>query len=77
MMRRKNEPFESILARLAEREHCSTGVILREMERAIRLGFESENPAIRAEWADVPRKGLCPTPEELIFYLAGRLAQGG
>ena len=53
---------------IAQKDGVSRKQVLRELQKAIDEGFSNPDPAIHAEWANIPCKGTRPTPEELITY---------
>ena len=60
---------QEVMRQTAIREGVSVETLRREMERAIRAGFENDDPEIHARWEKIPCKGDVPTPEELLEYL--------
>ena len=65
----KQKDYTHIFERIAIDNHTTVSEVRREMEIAIRAGFENPDPKVQAQWAKVPRKGEIPTPEELITYV--------
>lgn len=63
-----------IIQHIAVREGISEQEALNEMQRAIDEGYDSNDPAVQACWANLPFKRK-PTPQELIAFMAG-LAKG-
>lgn len=64
-----------ILAEVARNNGVSVQEVEREIAVAIAEGQENKDPAVRAFWASVPRKGTIPTPAELLRYLMGQEQQ--
>lgn len=58
----------------ARRNHVSEKEVREEMELCIRLGQTSPDPAVRARWDAIPRRGKTLTVEELVDYLAKKAA---
>ncbi len=58
---------------IAKKDGVSTKQVLIELQKAIDEGFSNPDPAIHAEWAKIPCKGVRPTPEELIKYEVNKL----
>ena len=65
--------FKTILKAVAQKNNTTTEDVLREMEAAIAIGMNDPDPEIQAKWRQIPRKGDCPTPEEVIMYYANLL----
>lgn len=61
----------SILRKIAKENGVSVAEVRREMQLAIEASYTNPNAAALA----VPRKGAVPTPEELIDYCVGAIAQ--
>ena len=66
---KKMKGFSRVFERIAAEHHTTAEEVYREMEAAIRTGFDHPDPRIRAQWAKIHRKGTIPTPEELIAYM--------
>lgn len=75
-MTKDAKDYGYILERIAAANHMTTTEVRREIERAIRVGMESPDPAVRAQWARMPKAGKVPTPDELIAYMVRQTAQG-
>ena len=58
------------LKHLAKRESVSLDTVRHEIEIAIAEALKSPDPKARAFWKSVPHKGECPTPEEVIAFIA-------
>lgn len=44
--------------------------VRRDIEEAIKAGYSNPDPAVRAYWEKIPKKGKIPTPEEVIAFTA-------
>ncbi|MCL2343442.1 MAG: hypothetical protein FWC62_06055 [Firmicutes bacterium] len=55
---------------LARQKGVSVWEVRAEIELAIELGMKSSDPAARAYWVKIPKRGERPTPEEAIAYMA-------
>lgn len=65
----KEKGYTHIFEEIAARNHTTVEEVRREMELAIRVGFNNPDPKVQAQWAKIPRKGDIPTPDELITYV--------
>ena len=66
---KEKKDFSLVFERIAAERHTTAEEVRREMEAAIRAGFQNPDPTVHAHWARIPRKGDMPTPEELIAYV--------
>ncbi len=64
--------FEHIFEEIVAQNNTTMEEVRREMEVAIRIGFNNPDPKIQKQWAEIPRKGDVPTPDELITYVVRR-----
>jgi len=64
-----------ILKRIAAQHHTTVEEVRREMNVAIRAGINHPDPAVRAQWVKIPRKGEIPTPEDLIAYTVQQVSK--
>lgn len=65
----KEKNYTHIFERIAAEHNTTVEEVRREMEIAIRAGFDNPDPEVQAQWAKIPRKGDIPTPDELITYV--------
>jgi hypothetical protein len=72
----KRKDYTHIFERIAAENHATVTDVRREMEIAIRAGFENPDPKVQAEWAKIPYKGEFPTPEEVMTYVVRRAKKG-
>jgi hypothetical protein len=49
--------------------------VRREIEAAIQAGFNNPDPKVQEQWAEIPRRGDIPTPDELITYVVRQAKQ--
>ena len=63
---------EAAISAIARKERISRKEVLRNMQEAIDAGFYNPNPAIQAEWAKIPYRGMKPTPQEVIAHIAAK-----
>lgn len=61
--------FKEAMKIIGEREGISPEEVGREIQKAIDAAFYNLDSRAEAEWAKIPCKGDCPTPEELIAYM--------
>jgi hypothetical protein len=71
----KQKGYTHIFEEIAARNHTTVEEVRREIEAAIRAGFNNPDPKVQAQWAKIPRKGDIPTPEELITYVVRQAKQ--
>lgn len=67
------EKARKALETVALRNGIPPETVIREIEQTIQTAMASSDPTIQSRWADIPRSGDVPTPEELVAYLAKRL----
>jgi hypothetical protein len=67
--------FMHIFERIAAEHNTTVEEVRREIEAAIRAGFNNPDPKVQAQWAKIPRKGDLPTPDELITYVVRQAKQ--
>lgn len=65
---------KDIFEEVAKKYHTTPEDVYTEIQKVIDIGYDNPNPAVRARWKQVKIRGERPTPEEVIAYLAGRLA---
>ena len=61
------------IAEVARREGTSIEEVRAAMMEAIEEAYKSTDPVVKARWAEIPREGEIPTPEELIIWVGKRL----
>ncbi len=66
-MRKKN--FTLIFERIAAEHNTTVEEVRREIVAAVQAGFNNPDPKVQVQWAQIPRKGDIPTPDELIRYV--------
>lgn len=66
---------EEALKQIARRERSSVETVRKHIQLAIISGMTNPNPAVQAQWAKIPCRGVYPTPEEVIAYEALRVEQ--
>ncbi len=64
---------KSIIRRIASMENVSVNAVYADMEKAISFGFNHPDRKIRAKWEEIPKKGMRPTPEEVIVWASDQL----
>lgn len=62
-----------IIKEVAKAYNKTPEEVYSEMQIAIEAAFMSKDPESQNEWAKTPFKGECPTPEEVIPYLARKM----
>ncbi len=61
---------KSAIKQIADREGVSVSEVRREIQAAIDEGMKSTDKSVQAYWNRIPRKGMKPTPEEVINFIA-------
>lgn len=61
---------KNALQAIADREGISVSEVRKEIQSAIDEGMKSTDKSVQAYWSKIPRKGVKPTPEEVINYIA-------
>jgi len=61
------------ISKLARRKGVSEAEIRKEIQIAIDMGMANPDPNARALWEEMMRKGIKPTPDEFIVYMAERV----
>ena len=69
----RRQKLEQILEQIAKANNTTPKEVRREMQLAMEAGLASNDPAIQARWAAIPRKGGRLTLEEFLEYLIQRL----
>lgn len=58
-----------ILNELARIHHVRPEDIRKDMEEAMRVGMETQDPNVRMRWQQIPKSGDTLTLEEFLEYL--------
>ena len=58
---------------VARREGKTVAEVRADMMEAIEEAYRTPDPNAQALWAQIPREGEIPTPEELIIWVGKRL----
>ena len=66
---------EEAIAKLAAQKGVSTEDIRREIQIAIDTGMASQDPNVQAFWKKMLNKGVKPTPEDVIVYIAKQVKE--
>lgn len=61
---------KNALQAIADREGVSISEVRKEIQAAIDEGMKSTDKSVQEYWSKIPRKGMKPTPEEVINYIA-------
>ncbi len=61
---------KNALQAIADREGVSISEVRKEIQAAIDEGMKSTDKSVQEYWSKIPRKGVKPTPEEVINYIA-------
>lgn len=61
---------KNALQAIADREGVSIFEVRKEIQSAIDEGMKSTDKSVQEYWSKIPRKGMKPTPEEVINYIA-------
>lgn len=61
--------MKQILKQIAKENHVTPEEVRFEIQAAIQIGMNSSDPDVRQRWAEIPKKGDVPTPEEVIVFL--------
>ena len=62
------------LERIAAREGTTPDMVRKHIQVGLINGLISEDPQIRAAWAQIPHAGEIPTVDEVIAYYATQLS---
>ena len=62
---------DNIIKKIAKQQNTTPEHIRKEMEKAMEEAKRSQDPAVQARWAAIPRKGADVTLEEFLTYVAG------
>lgn len=65
--------MKQILEHIADENHVTPEEVLFEMQTAIQIGMNSTDPNVQRRWAEIPKKGEVPTPEEVMAYLLAQI----
>ena len=65
--------IDEIIKKVAQAHNTTPEEVYAEVQIALDAAFGSKDLEVQKEWAKVPIQGVCPTPEEVIPYLGGRL----
>lgn len=65
--------INKILTKVARRHGTTPEMVYSEIQRAIEEAFSGDDPEVCKRWATIPRKGACPTPEDVIRYYVSKL----
>lgn len=68
--RMESPKFKHILEIIAHQHNTSVDEVRKEMQSALEEGQKSNDPAVQALWASIPRKGAELTLEEFIAYVS-------
>jgi len=64
---------EKALKVLAERDGVTVDYVREKIQEAIDMGIADPHPPRKQFWAAIPHKGDCPSPEDVICFLADRI----
>ena len=62
------------LEKVAKRNGVSLETVKQEIDLAIDQALETSDPKIKEFWDSIPKAGEKVTPEELVAYLSGQIA---
>lgn len=62
--------LNGIFRQIAKENNTTPKEVKKEIQKAIDVVTNSDNPQVRAYLKDIPKKGAKPTPEEFIAYCA-------
>lgn len=71
----KNSMLNRIISQIAIQEGISKREVQNAMQEAINAGVENPDPLVRARWEQISIEGKAPTPESVILWAIGRIAQ--
>ncbi len=60
----------NIIRRIARESSLSEAQVRSDMQKAIKYGISSPDPAVQAHWATLRYSGAQPTVEEFILWAA-------
>ena len=57
---------KNVIEKVAEKHGISYAEVYGEMQKAIRVGYESKDPRVKEKWQRISLSGDIPTPETFI-----------
>lgn len=75
MSKGKNNMLNSVISKIAIQEGISEREVRNAMQEAIIAGFENPDPLVRSRWEQISNEGKAPTPETVILWAIGIIAQ--
>lgn len=70
MFKVKRSKGAEAITKLAAQKGVSAEEIRREIQIAIDAGMANQDPDVQAYWKKMLNKGVKPTPEDVIVYIA-------
>ena len=67
--------MDGIFSRIAAAHNCTVDEVKAEITNAIKAGLQNPDPEVRGKWAEMPRAGEIPTPEEVIAFCVREVIQ--
>lgn len=61
------------ITKLAAEKGISVEEVRREIQIAINMGMANQDPNVQAYWKKILKKGVKPTPEDIIEYFADQV----
>ncbi len=61
-----------VLMQVALKNGVPVSEVRTEIEKAIQVGVNSPDPAVKARWTSLCNNGAIPTPEELVAICTGQ-----
>jgi hypothetical protein len=72
MLAVKKSKGAKAIIKLAAQTGVSTEEIRRQIQIDIDNGMANQDPKVQAYWNNMLKKGVKPTPEDVIVYLASK-----
>lgn len=69
------EDWNLIFAQIAQEDNVTPAHVRAEMEAAVKIAQNSNDPSTRAKWASIPHKGDSVSLEEFLDYVLAALDQ--
>jgi hypothetical protein len=70
------EDYTDFFEHVAAERHVTAAEVRAELEAVIRAKLAEGDPETLAKWAEIPRTGDVPTPDELVSYMIHQIKRG-
>ena len=72
----ESQQFREILKQIARRHNTTVEEVRHQMQLPMEEAQKCRDPAVRAQWDAIPRKGAELTLEEFVAFVACRISRG-